>query len=119
MATNSQIAAGNNPDLKTLVDCLNQVKKDGFTEDFKVENKKLQGLTSCKNYGPEEVNILNFYRFEGESDPSDNSILYVIETRDGCRGTLVDGYGPTSDPDLQPFIEEIENIRKKNPHEKL
>ena len=108
-----------NTDLKTLVECLESVRKKGFKEDFKVDNGMMTGINTQRSYSPEQVNILNFYRFEGDSDPADNSILYVIETDDCLRGTLVDGYGPTSDPDVQPFLEEVENIKKKKPNEKL
>lgn len=64
-------------------------------------------------YSPHEVKIINFYRFEGESDPADMSILYAIETIDGERGVLVDAYGPYASRVTGDFIVEVEKIHKK------
>jgi hypothetical protein len=50
-----------------------------------------------KNYLPEELKIIKTYRFEGDSDPSDSSILYIIEANDGLTGYSLDSYGVYSD----------------------
>ena len=46
-----------------------------------------------RNYQPEDLTILKTYRFEGDSDPSDSSILYQIEAKDGLLGYSIDAYG--------------------------
>jgi hypothetical protein len=56
---------------------------------------------------------VNFFRFEGQTDPADSSIMYVIETKDGAKGTLVDGYGLSADTDTSEFILKVENMEKK------
>jgi hypothetical protein len=99
--------------LKTLAACMNKLQADGFKENFMVEGKKIQALDSKKEYVPSEVKILNFYRFEGESDPADNAILYALETNDGIRGLLSDAYGPYADVKVTKFIAEVEDIMKK------
>lgn len=101
-------------DLKTLSSVLNKVYTDGYTENFKVTEQGLQSLGTEKTYKPEEVHIVNFFRFEGASDPSDNAILYIIETEDGSKGTLTDAYGMYADPEIDEFIKEVQNISKKN-----
>lgn len=100
-------------DMKTLTDCSNKLVKDGYTENFKVTENGLQALSTNKFYKPEEVHVLNFFRFEGESDPADMSILYAIETSDGIKGTLNDAYGPYSDPNVSKFMKQVEDITKK------
>jgi len=104
-------------DLNTMVDCLNSLVRQGFTEDFKARSKGLESLETNKMYSPDQVKILNFYRFEGNSDPADNSILYAIETSDGKRGTLVDAYGPYADTHVTRFMHEVEEISKKTDKE--
>ena len=101
------------PYLKTLVECLNQLLADGYKENFTVIKGKLHSHATERSYPPEEVHIVNFYRFEGQNDPDDASIMYAIETSDGSKGTLVDGYGPSSDVDISQFIVNVDDIKKK------
>jgi hypothetical protein len=100
-------------DMKSMVTCTNKLVNDGFTENFKVAEQGLLAPSKEKLYKPEEVSIANFYRFEGYSDPADNSILYAIITNDGVKGTLTDSYGPYADPEVTKFIKEVEEISKK------
>ena len=102
-------------DMKTLASCLNKLTLDGYTEDFKAGERGLLGLQHEKIYEPGQVQVKDFFRFEGASDPADNSILYAIETDDGIKGTLVDAYGPYSDPKVNSFMEEVEHLHKKVP----
>ncbi len=63
-----------------------------------------------KFYQPHELKIIKTYRFEGESDPSDSSILYVMEALDGTIGYSIDAYGAFSnhdDVDYDGFIVKI------------
>ena len=103
------------PYLKSMVECHQKLTDDGYTENFKIEDNLLKCLDCSKAYEPKDVTIKNFFRFEGLSDPDDNSILYAIETNDGKKGTVVDAYGAYSDPDTSQFIMEVEKIQKKIP----
>lgn len=100
------------PYLKSLSSCLGKVMRDGYTHDMKIENGVIQSLQSEKTYYPHEIKVVNFFRFEGLSDPEDNAILYIIETRDGTKGTLVDAYGIYSDPEIDKFMKAVESIQK-------
>ena len=98
--------------MQTLSEATNKAAEKGFKESFKVVGK---GLTTDeqKFYTPEEVKISNFFRFEGYSDPMDNAILYLIETSDNVKGTLIDAYGAYADAKLSSFIHDVEDIQKK------
>ena len=100
------------PWMKSLSSCVNRMKNEGYVEDFQVTEKGLTTFDHRKSFDPHQVRILSFYRFEGESDPGDNNILYVIETDDGTKGTLVDGYGAYAGEEVSKFIVEIERIQK-------
>src|SRR5215831_16492729 len=54
-----------------------------------------EGFTAGKGkiYQPEDLTIIKTYRFEGESNPSDMEILYIIEANDGLIGYSIDAYG--------------------------
>jgi hypothetical protein len=101
--------------LRSLSETIELVKKEGHTKNFMANDEGLLNLDTNKVYAPHEVKISNFYRFEGESDPADNSILYVIETTDGEKGILTDSYGPYSDANVNDFIKQVEEISKR-PH---
>lgn len=100
-------------EMKSLASCLNKLVLDGYTEDFKAAERGLLSLQSEKIYEPGQVRVVNFFRFEGASDPADNTILYVIETADGVKGTLVDAYGSYADAKVTSFMQEVEDIQKK------
>lgn len=99
--------------MKSLATCLNRVVKDGYSEDFRITQNGLEALQHHKFYQPDEINIINFFRFEGPSDPDDNAILYVIEAKDGTKGTLTDAYGIYMNADVSDFIKHVESIQKK------
>lgn len=103
--------------MKTLTSCTNKLNGEGYSAQFKALKGGLESLDSKKIYQPDEVRIASFYRFEGESDPSDNAILYAIETSEGERGTLVDSYGAEADTKVSEFIQAVENIHKTAPGE--
>src|SRR4051794_25821917 len=69
--------------MKTLSSCTRKLSREGYVTQFKALTKGLESLETHQVFSPEEVRIINFYRFEGESDPSDNAILYVVETSTG------------------------------------
>ncbi len=99
--------------MQTLSEATNKAVAKGFTESFKIVGKGLTTDAEQKFYSPEELKIANFFRFEGYSDPMDNAILYLIETNDGLKGTLIDAYGAYADAKQSKFIRDVEDIQKK------
>jgi len=103
--------------MTTMTSCMNKLQSDGYTENFVASDKGLEAPSTTKFYIPSEVKIVNFYRFEGESDPADNAIVYAVEANDGTKGMLVDSYGGAySNPSISKFVTEVEEITKKEPH---
>ena len=88
--------------------------QNGYTDNMKVTKDGLYSTERDKTYAPNEITIIDFFRFEGQSDPADNAILYVIETEDGCKGMLIDSYGAYSDEHINKFIRDVEGINKKD-----
>jgi hypothetical protein len=101
------------PHMKSLALVTNRMVLDGYDDDFKISDEGLRSLKTEKVYRPDQVNVVNFFRFEGQSDPNDNTILYVIETSDGVKGTLVDAYGTYADRKVSEFMQEVESMHKK------
>ena len=92
---------------RTLAGVMQKLTGRGFTEQFKAVPEGLRAVRSGHIFAPGEVTIVENYRFEGESDPDDMSIVYAIETRDGVRGTLIDAFGVYADPRVGAFLREV------------
>ena len=101
---------------RTLTAMEAHLRKEGFVADFRVSNNQLTHLQrdggTRKLWAPADVRIVDFYRFEGESNPDDMSILYAIECVDGTKGTISNSYGPMADTDVDAFLVEVESFGK-------
>ena len=103
------------PYMASLALCMNKIVLDGYVDTYKVTEQGLHSAKEDKYYSPEEVRVINFFRFEGQSDPADNTILYQIETTSGGKGSLVDAYGAYSDAGVNDFMQQVESMQKLNP----
>lgn len=110
-----------NDNMKTLSQVMNILAKRGITKEFCMNENcemKLQGAD--KNYKPNDLRIAKTYRFEGDSNPSDNAILYVIEANDGNKGMIIDSYGAESNYPGEKFDEFMREIPvEENPEYNL
>jgi hypothetical protein len=98
--------------MEPLASILTTLTASGYTVQFQATEHGLLSLKTREVFQPGDVKIVHFYRFEGESNPDDNSILYAIETSNGELGTLVDAYGLYSDPQISSFIQQVSSIHK-------
>lgn len=81
----------------TLVEALNDLKKRGYEADFTTDTVCLYCGDLDIRLNPEEFNVDEVYRFEGDSNPDDSAVLYAITSTQGVKGVLVDSYGAYSD----------------------
>ena len=99
---------------RSLVKVEEKLNQDGFTADFRVAEGRLHTFSDdhSQGFAPADVTIVDFYRFEGESDPDDMSILYAIETTDGTKGTISTAFGTYADTDVDEFLKSVEDLGK-------
>lgn len=83
----------------TLVELINYLSKNGYRDDFIAREDHIIAIYSKKKYGPEELLIVDTYRFEGMTNPSDEVLVLVIEANDGNKGTIVIPYNSDHDQD--------------------
>jgi hypothetical protein len=103
-----------NNKLDTLSGRMNDLKARGYEEEFKMDDNKLESHDAVKKFSPEQICIQEHYRFEGESDPGDMTILYAIETEDGTKGVFIDGFGTYSNPKASEFFKKVHELHKGN-----
>ena len=75
----------------TVSEAINGLKKRGFDLDFNLAE-------NCLGCHDDKVDVNDFeivevYRFEGNSDPSDEAVVYGVQSVTGIKGVLVTGYG--------------------------
>jgi len=80
----------------TVTAAVQGLKKRGFTTDFNLNDNCL--ICHGDKFNVNDFEIVEVYRFEGNSDPADEAVVYAIESNKGQKGVLVNGYGPSSDP---------------------
>ena len=78
----------------TETEAITDLKRRGFTANLEYLDNTFRAVDNGKAFKAEELTIVERHRFEGASDPDDESVVYAIESRDGIRGTLVDAFGP-------------------------
>lgn len=96
-------------EMTTLSSVLEKLRLKKQDNEFRMMDKGF-GSEKGKCYQAGELKIIKTYRFEGESDPGDSSILYVIEANDGKIGYSLDAYGVYSnheDARYDDFIRKI------------
>lgn len=83
----------------TLSQAVNDLIKRGYTTDFLIESEK--DCLICKSedmeateLSPEEFVIDEVYRFEGMTDPGDESIVFAISSPVyNIKGIVINSYG--------------------------
>ena len=75
----------------TVTEAVNGLKKRGFDIDFNLDENSIVCHTG--KFYAKDFEIVEVYRFEGNTDPSDEAVVYAIESKTGMKGVLVNGYG--------------------------
>lgn len=95
---------------ETVSEALNNLVKRGYTHDFNVRAEKecLVCNTSLTQLSVDDFEIDETYRFEGDTDPGDEMILFAISsTKHKIKGTLLNAYGMYSDSATTKIIEKL------------
>ena len=104
-----------NESFGTLSETINELVKLGYTYDFNIKEECLVCHRANITLSPDDFQIDQVYRFEGDSDPEYQSILYAISsTKFDVKGTLVNGYGISSDETTNQLIEKLNIHHKQN-----
>ena len=90
---------------KSTAEALNELQELGFTIDYNIEKEQIKA-------NPSNFDITYIYRYEGNSDPDDESSVYgIINNKSNEKGVYVVGNLGTDD-DVDHFLVEIEIKRR-------
>ena len=82
---------------ESLADVLNDLRQRGYEADFVTHSFGLYCDDLDLRLIEEEFHIDEVYRFDEDSNPDNNAVVYAISSSAGVKGTIVDGFGGSSD----------------------
>jgi hypothetical protein len=86
--------------METLTEAIARLRAQGFLRDFSaVADGRLRCSECDAEFDPGALQIDEIVRFEGESDPGDESILFALSGPCGHAGLYSTAYGPDAPPE--------------------
>ena len=98
----------------TVSEAVNDLHARGYNLDFNVDFDCVVCEQHPIKLNPSEFEIAEVHRFEGNSDPADEAIVYAIESRHGQKGVIVNGYGTTAESLSSDMVEKLTVRPSKN-----
>ena len=82
----------------TVVEALNGMKERGYTTNFNIAFDKLICSEKKHVLNPDEFEITEVYRFEGDTNPGDEDVVYAVESKKGdIKGVFSGAFGLYAD----------------------
>lgn len=91
----------------TVAEAVNGLKQRGYTIDFNLEHDRIACQKTPLSLLPSEFEITEVYRFEGDSDPADEAVVYAIESKHGDKGVVVNGFGISADTIGEEMVKKL------------
>ncbi|MAW96545.1 MULTISPECIES: phosphoribosylpyrophosphate synthetase [unclassified Leeuwenhoekiella] len=91
----------------SLSKAIEDLKDKGYDTDFNLVDEGIESKHLKKTWNAGQIEVEDAMRFEGMTNPGDNSVLYVINTDSGEKGLLVDAYGAYSGQISQEMIQKL------------
>ena len=99
---------------ETVVAALDDLKVRGYTLNFNIAFDKISCNENDICLNPDEFEIVEVYRFEGDSNPDDEDVLYAVQSKDGSiKGVISSAYGHYADSVSDEIIKKL-SIHPKN-----
>ncbi len=91
-----------------LVDATNDLMKRGYTENLSLDGDTIDDKGKNIHMTADDIEVDEFYRFEGPSNPSDMSIVYAVTSQKyGIKGVLVNAYGTYADDSSSAILAKL------------
>jgi hypothetical protein len=95
--------------METLSGAIRRLERAGFSGSFRARPDGLLALEANRLYAPEDLVVEEIVRFEGDSDPEEQAVLFALSSRDGrARGTFIATYGVFADPTAAEIMRRLE-----------
>ncbi|MBK6635025.1 MAG: phosphoribosylpyrophosphate synthetase [Chitinophagaceae bacterium] len=92
----------------TVVAALNGLKARGYTVDFNIAFDKLTCSDDNICLNPDEFEIVEMHRFEGNSNPADEDVVYAVESKSGdIKGVISSAFGVYADAASTAMLQKL------------
>lgn len=92
----------------TVSAAVNDLQRRGYTDELTLKEHCIVCDGRKTELHPDDFQIDEFHRFEGDSDPADESIVYAISSaRHGIKGVLVNGFGASASSLTQEMVAKL------------
>ena len=93
---------------ETVTEAVNDLSKRGYSDNLRLGPDCLHCETKQLQLSPKQFQIDEVYRFEGITDPADETIVYAISSNDGnVKDTLVNAYGTYADTTSEELVDKL------------
>lgn len=92
----------------TVTEAVEDLKIQGYTTDFNMDFDKIASTKHSIRLHPEEFEIVEVHRFEGETNPSDEDVVYAIKSKDGIhKGIITSASGLYADTISNELLQKL------------
>jgi hypothetical protein len=84
----------------TVAEALEELNKNGFTHDFNLQDENIK-----KN--PHNYEIEHVYRYDGDTDPDEEAVVYGISSNSGEKGVFVSGFSANSESEAADVLAKL------------
>ena len=96
---------------ETVSKAIEELRKQGYTTDFNLEENAI--VCSIGKFGANDFEVVDVYRYEGDSDPGDEAAVYAIQSSNGLKGVLVTGYGASSESTSPEMLRKLTQAHRE------
>jgi hypothetical protein len=97
----------------TVTEAVQDLTARGYNINFNIAFDKLVCSENKICLRPEEFEIIEVHRFEGETNPSDEDVVYAVESIEGnIKGIITSAFGMYADPVSNILIHKL-SMRKQ------
>lgn len=89
----------------TVSEAIRKLREKGFTKDFNLEENCI--VCHPDRFAADQFNVVEVYRYEGNTDPADEATVYGIVSSSGMKGILVTGYGASVEAMSEEILEKL------------
>lgn len=99
------------PTYSTVTETVKGLEERGFTENFSIKVDHLSGVNDTIQLYPDDFDVVETYRYEGESDPGDETMICAIRTKEGANGIIVFPYSSYSEEISMELVQKLSEQR--------